>query len=401
MRATRPAGIVMAAGMALIAVCYGFARFAYGLFVPALRTEFDLSGATTGLIAAGAYVGYCVAIVLAMVATPRVGGRAVAIAAAATATVGMALIAAAPTTAVLTVGAIVAGSSTGLASPPLAAAVAGMIRAERAGRAQAVVNAGTGLGVMVSGPVALLAAGQWRLAWWAFALVAALVGGWIAATLPGRGDEPPAAPRVGRRLPSGAASLFAAAAVMGVASAAMWTFGKDLMLSQGGIDEPVATWAWIVLGAAGLLGALSGDIVAGVGLPRAWLVAMLVLGVATALLTTAPGVPVVVFVATAAFGAAYIVLTALLLLRATLIYVGAPAFGVGAVFLVLALGQAMGAPVLGGLIDRVGPTGAFLVAAAIAAAGSVLWLTTGCRDLVPVGADGPAQSERETCGARS
>ena len=39
------------AGLALIAACYGLARFAYGLFVPAFSDEFGLTAATAGAIA--------------------------------------------------------------------------------------------------------------------------------------------------------------------------------------------------------------------------------------------------------------------------------------------------------------------------------------------------------------
>ena len=68
----------------------------------------------------------------------------------------------------------VAGSSTGVASPPLARAVSEHVTAARQDRVQTVVNAGTGVGVMVSGPVALLTQEQWRTGWWIFTALAAL-----------------------------------------------------------------------------------------------------------------------------------------------------------------------------------------------------------------------------------
>ena len=60
-----------------MAACYGLARFAYGLFVPAFRDAFDLSSATAGTIASGSYVAYCLGIIAATVATPKFGARAV------------------------------------------------------------------------------------------------------------------------------------------------------------------------------------------------------------------------------------------------------------------------------------------------------------------------------------
>lgn len=157
------------AGLALIAACYGLARFAYGLFVPAFSDEFGLTAATAGAIASGSYAAYCLAIVASTALTPRLGSRTLAISAGAVATGGVLLISLAPNTAALAVGVILAGSSTGIASPPLAQAIATTVREPVRDRAQTVVNAGTGLGVLVAGPVALLAASQWRLAWFVFA----------------------------------------------------------------------------------------------------------------------------------------------------------------------------------------------------------------------------------------
>ena len=41
----------------MIAVTYGLARFAYGLFLPEMHQAFSLSEAVLGLIGAGSYVG--------------------------------------------------------------------------------------------------------------------------------------------------------------------------------------------------------------------------------------------------------------------------------------------------------------------------------------------------------
>jgi len=47
------------AGVALIATCYGFARFAYGLFAPWFTDEFALPTRLAGFVGGGGYVGYC------------------------------------------------------------------------------------------------------------------------------------------------------------------------------------------------------------------------------------------------------------------------------------------------------------------------------------------------------
>ncbi|MUL41342.1 YbfB/YjiJ family MFS transporter [Streptomonospora sp. PA3] len=400
-RGTVPALRLAASGLALIAACYGLARFAYGLFVPVLSEEFGLGAAAAGAIASASYAGYCAAVVAASTATPRWGPRAVAVAAGSAATAGTGLIATAPGPAVLAVGVVLTGISSGAASPPLAGAVARWVAPERADRVQSVVNAGTGLGVMVSGPVALLFAHEWRLAWAAFAIAAAAATVWTAAVVPAQRRRPAGGPGAARMpsrdtsspwLPAGALRLLAAAGAMGAASSAVWTFGRDVAVAQGA-GTSSSTAMWIVLGAAGLLGALTGDITARAGLGRAWAGGMLALGAATAGLVAASGTAPGIHVAGGLFGAVYIALTGVLLLWGTRVYPESPAFGVGAAFLAIAAGQAAASPAVGLLSDAFGPVAAFTAAAALAAAGAALGPARGRRRTAPGG--GPARHEPE------
>src|ERR687894_756488 len=175
---------LVAPGLAMIAVTYGLARFAYGLFLPEIRESLDLSERVLGLIGAGSYAGYCFAILVALVFTSRTGPRLMAVAAGVVAVVGMAVVAGAPTAWVLALGILVAGSSSGLASPPMAEAVATTIPEASQDRANALINSGTSLGVALSGPAALLLTDQWRIAWVAFALLGVAVVAWNAFAMP-------------------------------------------------------------------------------------------------------------------------------------------------------------------------------------------------------------------------
>lgn len=378
-----------AAGLAMIAVCYGLARFAYGLFVPTFGAEFGLDAAATGAIASSSYAGYCAAIVVGTLATARWGPRAVATGAGLTAVIGTGLIAGAPSAAGLAVGVVIAGSSTGLASPPLVDAVSRWVPAERADRVQTVVNAGTGLGVMVSGPIALLLSSSWRFAWAVYCGLAVLVTVWNARTIPGARShrEPSTSPTSGStpqqdsaapdRTPRwwwqpGAARLLLAAASMGAGSAAVWIFARDLVVSTGGVSTFASTVMWIILGAAGIAGAFTGDLVARTGLGRAWVAAMPLLAAVTTAMALAPSSLPAIFSSAALFGSVYIALTGILLVWGTRIYTEAPAFGVGAAFLLIALGQAFAAPVIGLISDRVTPPMAFYAAALITVLGTLL-----------------------------
>jgi predicted MFS family arabinose efflux permease len=371
-----------AAGLVMIAVCYGFARFAYGLFVPAFGAEFGLDAGTAGAIASSSYAAYCVAIVAATVGTARWGPRRVVTAAGLAAAAGTGLIAVAPNAAVLAVGVLIGGSSTGLASPPLAEAVSRRVHSERVDRVQTVINAGTGLGVAVSGPVALLLSNSWRLAWAVFCGVAVLVTVWTATAVagprrdrePGTGStSPPAAaarPSSAWRRP-GTARMLLAAVAMGAGSSAVWVFGRDVAVTAGHMSSLASTVLWIVLGAAGMVAVLTGDLVAKIGLERAWIAGMLLLAAATAALGLAPGSFLAAFSGAAVFGAVYIALTGVLLVWGTRLFPDTPAFGVGAPFLLVALGQAAAAPLVGLLSDATTSAVAFCAAALVTVLGAV------------------------------
>ena len=368
---------LMAAGLSLIAVCYGFARFAYGLFVPALRDEFALTAGAVGMIASGSYVAYCAAIIGSTLLTPRLGGRAVAVAAGAIATVGVLLVALAPTAGVLAAGVLIAGSSTGVASPPLAHAVAHRVPERARNGTQAVINAGTGVGVAVAGPIALLAHDQWRAAWIAFAVLCAIVTVSVAIAVPGgprsrSGDARRELLLPRPLLPPGSGRIIAAAALTGASSAAVWTFGRDVLAGAGGIGASASSLAWIVLGACGVAGAAAGDLIRRFGIRASWSALMIALAAATVVLAAPPGVLVVALLASAVFGASYIALSGLLLIWGTEVYPRAPAAGVGLAFLLLAVGQAVGAPVVGAVSGGTSPAIAFAAAALVAVLGAVI-----------------------------
>lgn len=356
--------------------------------MPSFRAEFSLDATTTGIIASGGYVVYCVAVLAASVLTPRRGGRAVAVAAGSFATAGMLAIALAGSTPALVLGVLLGGASTGLVSPALAHAVAHRVASERQGRVQTVVNAGTGLGVAIAGPIALLTRDEWREAWLSFAILASLATLWAAVRVPGDRSKDPAGGLLPRPLfPPGSSRLTVAAALAGAASAAVWTFGRDLMVAEG-LGEQGSTVAWILLGTLGVLGAGAGDLAARRGLPAAWSGATLLLAGATALLALAPGRLVPAAVAAASFGAAYIAVTGLLLVWATRVHPGSPAAGVGWAFLVLALGQAAGSSALGAVAEAADARTAFVVAALGAVAAAVV------RPAVAVSPDAPPRRRR-------
>ena len=352
-----------ATGFALIAVCYGFARFAFGLLLPPIDSELGLGPSLGGVISGGSFAGYCVAIVASAILTERLGARAVATGAALVAAIGMAGIALAPSPLILAIAVVVAGSSTGLASPPMAAAVAAAVSKNRQDLTNTVINAGVSAGVALSGPIALAITGQWRLAFAAFAAVALVLAIAAAISLPatsgsGRaGGLPPMTAPVLR--------LIAASFLMGAASTALWSFGGQLVSGRMGWGPAGTGLLWTCIGTGGLAGAWAGTLVGRFGLDRvhrAFLTLM-----AASILTVGFGLgPVYTLVGGAIFGAAYVMLTGVYLVWGTHALPDRPATGLMVGFLTIAVGQTVGAPLFGFLLAGPGVGWAVTCFAAIA-----------------------------------
>src|SRR5215210_7495173 len=194
----RHARHVVGAGVGVVAVTYGLGRYGYGLLLPDIRAAFDLSSGALGAIAAGAYAAYLVAVAAAGALSARFGPRVVVAAGGGLAIAGMALVAGASGPGMLAAGIFVAGGSGGLVFPPFGDVVAEHLPPRRRSRAMAAISSGTGWGVLVAAPVALLAGGAWRAAWLAFVALAVLATLWAAWALPGRARPAAAASRAGR-----------------------------------------------------------------------------------------------------------------------------------------------------------------------------------------------------------
>lgn len=357
---------LVAPGLAMIAVTYGLARFAYGLFLPQLREDFALSPAALGLIGAGSYVGYCVAVTVSLMFTARAGPRGMVTAAGLVAVAGMALVAVAPTGGVLALGVLIAGSSAGLASPPMGDAVASSFPGSRQNRANTLINSGTSLGIALSGPAAIVLAEQWRVAWACFAVIGLAVLVWNRRVMPIQAPGPRVQP-LGCSYFHGRGSirLFTVAASVGLASAVYWIFARDLVVRSGGLSEAGSTLFWTVIGVCGLVGGLAGDLVRRVGLVTALRLCLIVWAAAIALLGAAPDVLALSYLSAVLFGSMYIMITGIILIWSVTVFVDRPSAGLGAGFLLIAAGQAAGSPIAGSLADATSLSTAFLAFAAV------------------------------------
>ena len=357
----------MVSGTGLIAVTYGAVRFGYGLQLPQLSAEFSLSSRTAGAIAAGSFAAYCVAALVAQRLLRSRGARGVLWLAATLAACGAVVVALSWSAVVLGLGVLVAGSAAGAASPALVVAVASTAPGPLVDRAQAVVNAGTGIGVGLTGVAVLWAPQAWRLTWVCAAAAALLTAAVVdrCARWPAR---PHAAPEAEEHRRVGGAELarpVVAAFIAGAGSAAVWTFGRDLVTTAGGLPERTTAALWVLLGVAAVLGGFSGDAVRLLGLRRAWVLTVALTATGTAALAVAPGQLVIAAVAGAVFGGAYTALSGVLISWAGALRPHDAGPATATLFIALTAGQAVGAAATGALAERVGAPTAFGIAAAV------------------------------------
>ncbi|MBK5937287.1 MFS transporter [Halorhodospira halophila] len=399
----RPVGAVGYAvlGAGLIAVAFGLARYAFGLFVPAIRTELGLSADAVGVISSMAFVSFCFASLIASPIVDRLGPRYAAVVSGLFAFGGLMLISQAADALTLGAGVFACGISTGLMMPALSAGAQVAVRADLRGRVNAVMNAGTSFGLILCVPTVLLLSGAWRLAYGSFAALAAM--GVIAALflIPKTaraqpGDNAPAsgASEPGRWLPVVGLTVFCIA--MGLTSSAYWIFAPDLVVEMGDLPERLTGLLWLAVGITGLAGAWASDLGDRFGAPTTQAMALVALGAATGLVAIAPGEWWVALFSAGVFGWAFMTLTGLYLVTGVRLLRQRPSLGPVVPFLAITVGQALGSPLVGWAIAQAGYTEAFVAFATLAllvAAASFLFPRT-----APDGAavEGPPPSATRT-----
>ncbi|WP_181431127.1 MFS transporter [Curtobacterium sp. MCBD17_021] len=380
-----PAALV-GSGTALIAATYGLVRLAYGLFLPDVQQSLSLGDGPAGWIASGSSLVYCLGALVGFVLVPA-RPRATVVLATLTAGCGVGVTAVSTGPVVFGVSAVLASAGAGLASPALVRLVQRDLPADRVDRAQAVVNSGTGPGLVAAGLVALVLLPDWRTAWTAAAVVTLLAGAAVLVT-DGRPRHrhgatvepsrpvglPPRTWFVAHR------RLVVVALLLGAGSAAVWTYGRSLLVDAG-TSATVSILAWIALGAGGAAVALTARRLGELRARDAWTVTCAAVAIATLGLGLAPSMPptalvVVALVCCALFGWGYTAATGALIAWTTELDAQRAAAGTSVLFVVLVLGQALGAGLAGSAVRAAGTGPVFLVAAVVVGLGALLTLRT-------------------------
>lgn len=358
----------------MIAVTFGMARYAYGLFLPEIRVDMGLSTSTLGLIASCSYAAYMAAQLGASVLAARIGARLLVVIGGLAATAGVLVAAAAQDAWTLALGVTVAGTSAGLVWPPLADVGQALDAGTGRSRALTAINAGTGWGVLVTGPAALLASGSWRFVWVAIAVVALAVTWWNHRAIGGRGRLPADLPRLRWSwfVSPRSGPLFVTAVLLGVGISVYLTFAPDLIVEAAGDSDVARAVFWTVVGAAGITGAVTGDVVGRIGIRGALGCSVLGLTLAIAVLAFAPGNWFAIVGSGILFGSMMMAVTGVIAVWTAEVFADRVSAGVGAVYLVYGVGQFAGPGLFGAVAEMTSMRTTFVVAAAVCLASVAL-----------------------------
>lgn len=366
------AGLLVVTGLAFIASTYGLVRLAYGLFLPDVQADLGLGDRAAGYVSSGASLAYCAGAIVGLVADRR--PRTVLVAAAITGVVGATGMALAPGTGAFAAAAVLASSSAGLASPALVAIVDRRVAVDRRARAQAVVNSGTGPGLVAAGLLAVVLLPDWR-AGFAAGAAATLLCGVLVLLLARGGSSGPATPETPDAHGDGAGRAATyqllvpalGALGLGAASAAAWTYGRAHLAAEG-LGETATTVAWIGIGIGGTATVLTARRLATRSPRVGWAVTVATVAGALALLGTVGRTPVLAVLACALFGWGFVAATSALIAWAAELRPQAPAAVTAGFFVLLVLGQALGSALAGEVTARSGSGAAFLLAGVVALA---------------------------------
>ena len=354
------------AGLLALVATYGIGRQAYGLFVPTFRDEFGLPLDVLGFYASAAQAGYLVATVATGVLAARFGPRVPVVSGCLLLTVGAALTAAAPGPVLLVVGLVAAGTSAGGAWGPFSDAVDNQVPLAESGRALALVNAGSPVGLMVASVLVLVGGDRWRAVWWGFAAV-----GLVAAATAWRVLAPAAVGpalergrlRLGWFLNARSVRLFVVTLGISVTSGAFFAYAPDTAQDAG-----LASWTgpamWAVLGIAGTaVGVFGGGIANRYGLRGPLAVMLVLVGGSNLVLLVAPGSVVAALGSAALFGVGFTTGFALLVMWSQKIFFDRPTTGFTLTIVFIAAGFIVGPSLFGVLATHVDRSVALLTSA--------------------------------------
>lgn len=383
--------VILAIGFLGIFGAAGLSRFGYSAVLPEMQSALDLSGAASGSLASWNLTGYTVMALVGGFLAARFGPRKVVTIGMVVTAAGMLLTGLSGGLATASAARFFTGLGNGLVMAPTVILMSAWFETRQLGLASAIASSGTGLGLVVAGPVVpriIEGTGDagWRVAWYFFAAVALLMA--IITALLER-DRPHQAPI--ERTPSRqqkrsvrtdlvsvlrssyAWHLGSVYFLYGFAYLIYYTFFQKRLTTDLGLSDETAGNLFLIAGAASLVfGVLWGAVSDRIGRGRALAAVFVADAAAACLFAFRPGLAGLV-VSAVIFGSGVFSVPGLMgaacgdRFDAGLAYA---AFGFVTFF--IGAGQALG-PYVGGLLeDRFGSLGpSYLVSAGVFILGAI------------------------------
>ncbi|MFE4054630.1 MFS transporter [Streptomyces sp. YIM B13518] len=300
------------AGAAVVGVAFGMARYAYGLTLPGIRRDLELSELVLGLVASATFAGYLVGLLLARPLAARRGSRAPTTVGGACGAAGAVIVTVARSPWLLAVGAVLAGSAGGWVWAPYSDIVTRTVSPRQQPRALALITTGTSGGLVVLGGLAVLSArGSWRLVWGGIALAAVAAAVVNLRLVPRTGPVPRPDGRRGAsslaralRVPAAYSAVYFAVVVV------YFTYAADLLTR--GLPAAAVPALYAAIGVTGGVGVATGAVARRLGSLRVAALCLVTVAAALALLGLAGGSPAATAVSACVFGVGYMTGSAVL-----------------------------------------------------------------------------------------
>src|SRR6056297_85143 len=371
-----------AAGFAATTISFGPARMGFGLFVPEFRTAFSMSTSSVGLVSSIGFSGFLAGLLGAQALLRRWGPEAPVLLGLIAATIGMSVIAMAPSITVLAFGVFCASSSAGFTWTPFNDAVHRKVMDGNRPAALSTISTGTSVGIALAA-LAALAVSQsgwsWRASWALFAVASfgVLMVNWSTLR---KVEKAPDAIRVTtpwrRFLGARALSLFAIAFVMGTTSAIYIAFAADQMTQAGGVAglsrATTPALVFFVYGLFGVTGLFTGRLYKLVGLALLLRGAMMAGAVSAAFVVLLPGTWFALVLSAGLQGIHVMMISAVIAFWSERLYPARPSLGFTITLLCMAAGNVLGPVAAGFASDAFGAGPMFLGSGALAFLTAVL-----------------------------
>lgn len=349
-------------GIAMIATIYGLGRFSFGLFLPDISKDLQLSASSAGIISSLFYLSYCFTIIYATLRTAKTGPKYMIMLASVLVILGLIIISIAPNALTLSLGVIFAGASSGLISPPYGYTISLWIKWEQQGKANTWINSGTSIGLVFTGITAMLVFIDWRSVYLIYGIIAILITVWNFFIIPSLKHNLKINPGSLNILDISASKrIIFASTILGISTAPYWTFSKSYVQNTDHYSPIALSIFWILIGVAGVLGGISGRMIDQYGLKFSYFLGVILMAASSILLALTPIIWLVPFLASLIFGASYIFITGVLLVWGVKLFVKNASLGIGIPFLMLAVGQVIGSVLAGPIVEELGYTFTFVI----------------------------------------